>query len=103
MSNPLMGTTTIVDVDSYRVRYKRGNSIITLAIDDIYKVFEIYAGKNVSSTDLRTYNPGLYDSKKGGHSCNCSFLFLILISSGFVSDIRGKGVKGDPFWVFINR
>jgi hypothetical protein len=99
--NPLRGISTIVEINSNRVRYKRGNSIIPLTIGDMYKTYAKYAGKNVSSPDLRTYNPELYDSKQGGHSCHCSFLFLVLIAMGLVKGIQGGGVKGNPFWVHI--
>lgn len=99
--NPLRGISTIVEIDSNRVRYKRGKSIISLTIGDMYKAYAKYAGKDASSSDFRAYNPELYDSKQGGHSCHCSFLFLVLIAMGLVNGIQGGGVRGNPFWVHI--
>lgn len=99
--NPLRGTSTIVEIDSNRVRYNRGKSIISLTIGDMYKAYAKFAGKDASSSDLRAFNPELYDSKQGGHSCHCSFLFLVLSAMGLATGIQGGGARGDPFWVHI--
>ena len=99
--NPLRGVSTVVEIDFTRVWYKRGKSIISLTIDDMYKAYAKFAGKDASSSDLRVFNPELYDSKQGGHSCHCSFLFLVLIAMGLVKGIQGGGVRGNPFWVHI--
>ena len=99
--NPLRGTSTIVEIDSNRVRYKRGKSIISLSIGDMYKAYSKFAGKDTSSSDIRAFNPALYDSKQGGHSCHCSFLFLVFIAMGLVAGIQGGGARGNPFWVHI--
>lgn len=99
--NPLRGTSIIVEVDSTRVRYQRGISIISIAIGDMYNAYAKFTGKAVSSSDLRAYNPELFDSKHGGHSCHCSFFFLVLVAMKLAAGIQGGGVRGNPFWVHI--
>jgi hypothetical protein len=49
-----------------------------------------------------TVAPGtVFPNPAGGHSCNCTMLFILLKAIGAVDRIQGEGVRGDPFWVTI--
>ncbi|EOX3405977.1 hypothetical protein ACPFUG_003152 [Vibrio cholerae] len=98
-SNPGGGTSTICSINEHRVIYKRGNSRMTLQLDDLYFVYKELGDKSkVTTSDLKLQRPTVFDSKKNGHSCNCTFSFLVLNKMGLSSDIGGKGVRGNPFY-----
>ncbi|MGL5164063.1 MAG: hypothetical protein ACRC8E_17605 [Plesiomonas shigelloides] len=98
-SNPGGGTSTVCKTDADRVVYKRGNSRMTLLLDDLYIVYkELEANSKVSSSDLKQLKPSVFDSTKNGHSCHCTFAFSVLNQMGLSSDIGGKGVRGNPFY-----
>ena len=67
----------------------------------LYAAYTTFRGKTVSSTDLREYAPQVFDSKRSGHSCNCTLLFMVLKMIGAITTIEGKGVRGNPFRVTI--
>ena len=104
LKNPKKGTSKIMrytnkdNQESIKIVYKKPNSKIYVSLKDLYNSFNGKGGK-VTSTDLKEGNPHIFDSSKGGHSCNCSFLFMILEKIGIINKIEGKGVKGDPFFI----
>ncbi|KLU78141.1 hypothetical protein AB192_13265 [Aliivibrio fischeri] len=97
--NPGGGTSTVCKTSVDRVVYKRGNSRMTLLLDDLYLVYkELEINSKVSSSDLKQLKPSVFDSTKSGHSCHCTFAFTILNQMGLSNDIGGKGVRGNPFY-----
>jgi hypothetical protein len=65
----------------------------------VYKrLYEGYWEDTCSSNDLKIYDPHIVISKSDGHSCNCTFVFLVLKELGLV-EIKGNGVRGNPFYV----
>lgn len=103
LANPGGGTSTIVDCSSNSVRYRRGRSEIAVSMESLHKAYLAYQGRRVTSADLREYAPSVFDShaRPAGHSCNVTFLFLALHRAGLASEIGGKGVRGNPFFVMI--
>ncbi|MEZ5825462.1 MAG: hypothetical protein R3C97_12225 [Geminicoccaceae bacterium] len=68
----------------------------------VVEAVERWNGKRVTSADLRRWRPDVFDSSRGGHSCNTTFLFMILQKAGLASEIRGAGKAGSPFWIDIH-
>ncbi len=101
LDNPGGGTSEIQSFTHSHIVYKRGNSKIRVSLRDLFAVYEMYAGKTVSSSDLHKYAPQVFDSKQSGHSCNCTFFFMALEEMGIINGIRGNGKRGDPFWTRI--
>lgn len=100
--NPGGGVTEVVRVTELGIYYKRGNSKMLIKYGDIEKTYLEFKGKTVSTEDLRFFNSKVFDSKKGGHSCNCTVFFLILEECGLINDvILGNGKCGNPFYVRI--
>lgn len=100
--NPGGGSSIVMSINQERIVYKRGNSKISYKILDVLESYEYYKGEICSASDLKEFKPSVYDSTLGGHSCNCTFLFLLLDEIGLVENgIRGRGVRGDPFYVRI--
>jgi hypothetical protein len=99
--NPGGGVSTIVRYSAGKVVYRRLHSLIYVSLHDLYEAWRAFGGGVVSSSDLKEYAPSTFDSKAGGHSCNCTMLFMILRALGVVSRIEGGGVRGDPFWVLL--
>jgi len=102
-SNPGGGTSEVLSVSDEAVSYRRGKSKINVSLRDLFDAYWVYRGHSVTSTDLKSFRPAVFDSqsKPAGHSCNCTFLFLLLLQFGVVSDIQGNGVKGCPYVVKI--
>jgi hypothetical protein len=51
---------------------------------------------------LKKFRPTVFDSSQNGHSCNCTFLFIIFSKLNLLEgNIEGRGVRGDPFYVEI--
>lgn len=101
LQNPGGGTTEIIAYTGNNITYKRGNSKIRVSMIDLYGAYNSFCGKTVSSSDLRKHAPRVFDSKKSGHSCNCTTLFMILRAIGIIATIEGKGKRGNPFRVTI--
>jgi len=97
------GTSKISSLSNSGISYIRGKSTIYISFQDLFDALKHYMGKRVTSTDLKLYRPSVFDSKarKPGHSCNCTFLFMLFKRLGISSKIGGRGVKGDPFFVKI--
>ena len=101
IKNPKKGTTKIIKYVDEKLVYQRGKLKIYVSLGDFFKSYVEFLETQVSSTELRKFQPKVYDVESNGHPCNCTVLFLILQRSGLVDDIHGKGVRGDPYWVFI--
>jgi len=98
--NPGGGTSTVDVVANDHISYIRGNSRIILPLDIFNEVINAFAGQKCTTADLREYNAKVFDSKKGGHSCNCTFLFSLAEKMGLINgDTFGGGKRNDPFFV----
>lgn len=103
LSNPGGGTSIIDYVKKDRIKYIRKNSHMYLSIDIIYKKYKENIGKALNTNDLKEQNPEIFDSaaKPAGHSCNCTFLFMVLKELELVDSIKGLGKPGNPFYIEI--
>jgi len=73
---------------------------MTLPIQEFTNVCNTFSGKKCSTVDLKEYNTAVFDSKKNGHSCNCTFVFCMAVQLGLTQGgIFGKGVRGNPFYI----
>jgi hypothetical protein len=97
--NPGGGSTKIKSYSEHQVQYIRGESTISVNIMDLFASYIEFRGKRVSSRDLRNYAPGVFDSaaRPAGHSCNCTFLFVVLTKLGLADGVRGAGKAHQPF------
>ena len=93
------GTTTIKGYSAGKVSYVRGKSTIRVAIRDLFSAYSSFRGSRVRARDLRLHAPMVFDSsvRPAGHSCNCTFLFMVLHQLGMASAIEGRGTRADPF------
>ncbi len=103
MDNPGGGTSTIISVSDDKISYMRGSSTIYVSFQDIYDAYSKYRGQKVTSSDLKVYRPSVFDpaAKPAGHSCNCTFLFLLISRIGEANGIQGAGVRGNPYFVEV--
>ena len=103
LKNPGGGTSIILSYSSEGVSYKRGNSTIYVSIRALFDGYAKHKSGQFSSNDLKEANPSVFDSqaRPAGHSCNCTFLFMVLQKLGIVTSIHGRGVRGDPFYVIL--
>jgi hypothetical protein len=101
LPNPGGGSSTILSYPRGNIAYRRGNSKFYVAFEDLYDAYDTFRGETLDSTTLRDLNPDVFDSKRGGHSCNCTFLFMALKAIGIVDRIEGAGKRGSPFRVTI--
>ena len=101
LDNPGGGTSTILSYPSEAVSYRRRNSTMYVSLRDLFDGYMRFKGGQMSSNDLKEINPSVFDSqaRPSGHSCNCTFLFMVLQKIGVVTHIQGHGVRGDPFFV----
>jgi hypothetical protein len=104
LDNPGGGTSEILSYSSEGVSYRRGRSTIYVSLRDLYEGYAKFRGRRVSSLDLKVVAPSVFDSqaRPAGHSCNCTFLFLALQEMGLVTNIYGRGVRGDPYFVDLS-
>ena len=103
LKNPGKGTSEVVSFTDTKIAYMRGNSRMYVKYEDLYQAYLKFKGQYVTGSDLRTYKPHVFDSsaRPAGHSCNCTFLFLLLGKLGLAGDIEGAGKRGNPFGVRI--
>lgn len=101
--NPGGGTSEILKVTETVITYRRGKSTISVSIENLFNAYASFQGQKVSSSALKVFAPSVFDSKgrPAGHSCNATFLFLILQHIGVAGDLGGNGVKGAPYFVHI--
>ena len=99
--NPRKGTSTITKVTPEYITYMRGHSYITIKLDVLYTTYKRFSGSICSTLDLKKYDESVFSSKQNGHDCNCTFFFTILCYLKLSSEIKGNGVRGNPFYVNI--
>lgn len=98
--NPGGGTSEIVSVTKTGIYFKRRNSKILLKFKDMENAYNTLRGRKITTRDLKELNEKCFDSSKGGHSCNCTFLFSILKKCDLIKgDICGEGKINNPFSV----
>jgi len=104
LDNPGGGTSTITSVSDDKISYMRGGSTIYVSFQELYDAYSKYRGQKVTSSNLKVYRPSVFDSaaKPSGHSCNCTFLFLLLSRIGEANGIQGAGVRGNPYFVEVS-
>lgn len=103
LQNPGGGISTVISVKNGKVRYKRGRSTYSVAVEALFAAYSSFKGRRVSSSDLKRFAPAIFDSaaRPAGHSCNCTFLFLTLKEMQLISGIKGEGLAGRPFFAEI--
>jgi hypothetical protein len=103
LANPGGGTSRIKSVRNGRISYVRGKSTISVSIHDFADTYEEFKDRRVSSSDLRTFRPSVFDSdaRPAGHSCNATFFFLLVHEMGLAGPLEGTGTRGDPCAVFL--
>jgi len=99
--NPGGGISTIKIITDNKIYYIRGSSTLSLDISAIEGIYDRFKGSICSTSDLKVYNPKIFDSKASGHSCNCTFLFTILKRLGIAGNIMGEGKRNSPFYIDI--
>lgn len=100
--NPKGIISTIYKIDFDKVTYQRKNSKISLKFNDIIDALNSRTSNVITTSDLKKFNPGVFDSNHKGHNCNCTMLLYLIEKMGLtVNGICGKGVKGSPYYVNI--
>lgn len=101
--NPGGGTSEVISLSDSKISYRRGNATIYVSLQDLFNAYAAFCGRRVSSPELKQSAPSVFDSqaRPAGHDCNATFLFLVLRQIGIVCDIKGSGVRGDPYYVDI--
>ncbi len=99
LPNPGGGESVIVGHGPKNLRYRRKNSVISVSYQDLWETYRHFAGKEVTSRELRQFRPKVFDSqaRPAGHSCNCTFLFMALREIGLADGLSGGGTPGNPF------
>lgn len=90
----------VESINAERIVYKCGKLCIALKMCDLETTYNRYKGKLCHAEDLKQYNPVIFDTKKNGYSCSCTFFFMLLQHLG-LAEIFGEGVKGNPFYAQI--
>lgn len=101
LNNPSRGTSEIMSIDENKIVYKRGNSNISLRFEDIEDVVTKFSGQICSTSDMKLFRPKVFSSKHNGHSCNCTFCFMILQEINYTEKIFGRGRRGDPYYILL--
>jgi hypothetical protein len=103
LNNPGGGTSTIKSIAPNTICYVRGKSSISVDLQKLFNAYVYFKGKQVTCTDLKKYMPSVFNSKviQPGHSCNCTFLFLLLEKIGIVQAINGLGKSCNPFYINV--
>jgi len=103
LENPKKGLSTVCKFSDKNIYYIRGKSTICVAFSSLFKAYAHYKGRHVSSSELRHYAPEIFNSnaRPSGHSCNCTFFFMLLSTIGLAGNIEGKGTWGNAFSVTI--
>ena len=99
--NPGGGISEITGYSDQKISYVRGTSTIYVTFGGLFSAYRYFKGERVSATDLKSFAPQIFDSTAtpAGHSCNCTFLFMLLSHLNLAGKIEGQGVRGDPFFV----
>jgi len=100
LNNPKEGVSKIISITKNEsICYKRKKSIIRINIKYIFEAYEHFKSCICTSNDLKNFNLKVFSGK--GHSCNCTFFFMVLKRLSLCGDILGKGVRNSPFYVEI--
>lgn len=98
--NPGGGTSKIEKIGDGKITYARGKYIgnIKIDIDVMYNTL-VHFPNGFSSNDLKPFHKQFRN-----HSCNCTFLMMMLKEMGIVKQIEGRRLKPQdlPFGVKIN-
>ena len=100
--NPGGGTSTIINVGEDKLSYMSGKSRFYLSYSATFNAFRLFSGMTTTTNDLKQHIPEVFDSKLGGHNCNCTTMFRIFERMGLIDGtVQGSGKKGSPFFVVI--
>lgn len=97
LQNPGGGTSEIISFTETAIRYRRGNSDISLKYESINSAYENFKGQKVSASDLADFDIEFSERR---HHCNATF-FLMLMDKCELSKggIQGEGIAGNPFYL----
>lgn len=99
-ANPGGGTSEVVSITDTGIYFKRRNSKMLLKFEDMENTYNTFRGKKITTKELKEFNAKCFDSSKGGHSCNCTFLFSVLKMCDLIKgDISGEGKVNSLFSV----
>lgn len=102
LTNPQRGFSVIVSISPDKIVYRRGRSEISYKFSAITETYEAFKGKIVSTSDLRTFLPEVYNSQKSGHSCNAVFFCMLMVACGLTDGpIQGKGHAFYPYYIVL--
>lgn len=93
LPNPGGGTSTITRIEDKGVRYRRGKSTMLLRWDILYRAYRQFCGRFVDTGDLRALDNSFDSAARNpaGHSCNCTFAFMLLERAGLADGIVKRG------------
>lgn len=97
LPNPGGGTSTITRIEDKGVRYRRGKSIMLLRWEIFYRAYRHFCGRFVDTGDLKAFDNSFDSAARdpAGHSCNCTFAFMLLeravLADGIVKQGRRFG------------
>ncbi|WP_300773846.1 hypothetical protein [uncultured Desulfovibrio sp.] len=93
LPNPGGGTSTITKIEDKGVRYRRGKSVMLLQWDIFYRAYRQFCGGFVDTGDLRRFDNSFDSAARNpaGHSCNCTFAFMLLERAGLADGIVKRG------------
>ncbi len=103
IQNPGGGSSEVVSYNNDAVAYRRGKSTMRASLRVFFEAYVKHSGGSVSSRELKSYLPEVFDSeaRPAGHSCNCTFLFAALQLMGLAGELSGRGVSGSPYSVVL--
>lgn len=93
LPNPGGGTSTITKIEDKGVRYRRGKSGMLLKWDILYRVWREFCGRYVDTGDLKAFDHSFDSAARNpsGHSCHCTFTFMLLERAGLADGIVKQG------------
>lgn len=93
LPNPGGGTSTITRIEDKGVRYRRGKSIMLLRWEIFYRAYRHFCGRFVDTGDLKAFDNSFDSAARdpAGHSCNCTFAFMLLERAGLADGIVKQG------------
>lgn len=101
LPNPGGGTSTITKIDDKGIHYRRGKSVMLLKWGIFYGAYRQFCGRLVDTGDLRSFDNS-FDSQArdpAGHSCNCTFAFMLLERAGLADRAVKRGRRFSAhFW-----
>ena len=100
---PPFKTCEILKICEDAITYRRGQSRFKVKLNDLYDATEHFSGCRVNTSDVKKFRPEVFDSKArpAGHDCNVSLLFMLLLRLEIAHELQGRGVRGDPYSVFV--